>query len=185
MRVRVCAHTFGTRQPGPGSRETQHDATPGPSKSGQNGSGQFRSGQLRSGQLRSGQCRSGQGYLHSRIGLWGLDGWMWMVGPREGGRRTEDGGRVDGWTVDVARIEGEDEDVGCGRDVDSRITSPKGGGGRAPGAAANSSSSWSWSWRGAEVGIGVVRVGGIPLPSRQGNRQCGRAGWLSQCRDIS
>lgn len=107
VRVRVCAHTFGTKQPGPGSRETQHDATPGPSKSGQNGSGQFRSGQLRSGQLRSGQSRSGQGYLHSRIGQWGLDGWMRMVGPRDGGRRTEDGR-----AVDVARIEGEDEDVG-------------------------------------------------------------------------
>lgn len=28
---------------------------------------------------------------------------------------TEDGRTEDGWTVDVARIEDEDEDVGCGR----------------------------------------------------------------------
>lgn len=38
-------------------------------------------------------------------------------------RGTEDGRTEDGWTVDVARIEDEDEDVGCGRAVDSRIMS--------------------------------------------------------------
>lgn len=44
--------------------------------------------------------------------------------------------------MDVATIEGEDEDVGCGRDVDSRITVSKGGLG-----------CWSWSrsGRGAEA----------------------------------
>lgn len=84
-------------------------------KSGQNGSGEFMSGQQ-----MSGQSKSGQGYLHCRIGQWGLDGWTWMVGTE--GWRAEDGGRRNEWTVDVARtrtrararVEGEDAAGGRG-----------------------------------------------------------------------
>lgn len=69
---------------------------------------------------------------------------------------------MDRWTVDVARIEGEDEDVGLWTDVDSRITSLWGWERQRAGAQAGAGAGQE---RGRGVGIGVVRVGDIPLPT--------------------
>lgn len=131
-------------------------------ESGQNGSGE-----LMSGQQMSGQSKSGQGYLHCRIGQWGLD-WLDVDGGNRGVGGREDGEAGGRWTW---RGRGRGLRARMQRtDVDSRQE-----GYRVPGGGGLLELELELQLdRGAEgVRIGVVRVVDIHP------RAAGWASWLA------